>query len=280
MTASTRPSSAARYGFRNASSYSVDEARFLGRRSSRRRARASRRPWRICTAGGPPITAISARRPRDAEVVADAARVHDDVRAAVRLAHHDAQARHGRRAVRVHELGAVADHAAPLEVAARLEAGRVDERDDREVEGVAPRDEPRRLARRLDVERAGPLLRLVGDDADRPAVEAGERGDEVRCVLRAAARGTSRRRRRRRSRRARRTRRSAGPGPRRPRAAHGAIAGSSDVVAAADRRGGGRAGTRGSSSSASRAVSSSLDDERRDAALPVVHRRADRAPRA
>ena len=72
----------------------------------------------------------------------------------------------------MHQLGTVADHAAPLEVAARLEARRVDERDDRDVEVVAPRDETRRLARCLDVERARALLRLVGDDADRSAVEA------------------------------------------------------------------------------------------------------------
>ena len=93
-----------------------------------------------------------------------------------------AQARHGRRGVRVHQLGAVADHAAPLEVASRLEAGRVDEREDREVERVAPLHEARRLARRLDVERAGPEHRLVGDDADRSAVEAREPGDHVRRV--------------------------------------------------------------------------------------------------
>jgi hypothetical protein len=58
------------------------------------------------------------------------------------------QQRDRRRAVCVHEFGAVADHPAPFEVAAGLEAGRVDERDDREVEVVAPRHEPRGLARR------------------------------------------------------------------------------------------------------------------------------------
>ena len=111
---------------------------------------------------------------------------------------HDAQPGHGRGRVRVHELGAVADHAPPLEVAAGLEAGRVDERDDRQVERVAPRDEAGRLARRLDVERARAVRRLVGDDADRPAVERRERGHEVRRVPGAqleARAGVERRRR-------------------------------------------------------------------------------------
>src|SRR5262245_33261500 len=48
--------------------------------------------------------------PRNAPVVAEALRVHDDVRAAVRLAEHHAHPRHGGVAVRVHELGTVADH--------------------------------------------------------------------------------------------------------------------------------------------------------------------------
>ena len=67
ITASTKPRSAARYGFVERVLVLARRARLLvgpGRR--RRRSRASRRPWRICTAPGAPITAISARRPRDA----------------------------------------------------------------------------------------------------------------------------------------------------------------------------------------------------------------------
>ena len=75
--------------------------------------------------------------------------------------------------VRVHELGAVADHPAPLEVLAGLEAGRVDEGHQREVEAVAPLHEPGRLLRRLDVDRAGALLRLVGDRRRRSGRRAG-----------------------------------------------------------------------------------------------------------
>ena len=98
-------------------------------------------------------------------------RVHDDVGAAVGLAQHDGDPRHGGAGVGEGQLGAVADHAAPLEVLARVEAGRVDEGEERQVEGVAERDEPRALLRGRDVERAGDRQRLVGDDADRAAAD-------------------------------------------------------------------------------------------------------------
>ena len=73
----------------------------------------------------------------------------------------------------------MADHAAPLEILARIEARRVDEGHDRQVERVAERHEPRRLLRCRDVERAGEGQRLVGDDADRKPADRGERGDHI-----------------------------------------------------------------------------------------------------
>ena len=79
-----------------------------------------------------------------------------------------------------HELRAVTDHPAPLEILARVEAGCVDERDDRKVERIAERDEPGRLLGRRDVERAGERDRLVRHDADRTSVDRRERGDDVR----------------------------------------------------------------------------------------------------
>ena len=86
---------------------------------------------------------------------------------------------HRRPPVGEHELGAVADHAAPLEVLARVEARRVDQREDRQVEGVAERHEAGGLLRRRDVQRAGQRQRLVGDDADRAPTDRGERGHHV-----------------------------------------------------------------------------------------------------
>ena len=54
---------------------------------------------------------------------------------------------------------------------------------ERDVEAVAEADEARGLHRRVDVEDAGEDLRLVGDDADRAAADAGEADDDVRRVL-------------------------------------------------------------------------------------------------
>src|SRR5829696_6230997 len=84
--------------------------------------------------------------PGEGAVAAHRLAVHDDVGAGV-----------GER-----QLGAVADHAPPLLVAAGAEPGRVDEREDRQSEGVAEADEPPALLRPLDVEGAGELIGLVG----------------------------------------------------------------------------------------------------------------------
>ena len=73
----------------------------------------------------------------------------------------------------------MADHPPPLEVLAGIEARRVDERDDRQVERVAEPHEASALLRRRDVERPCDRDRLVRHDADRPARDRRERGDEV-----------------------------------------------------------------------------------------------------
>ena len=73
----------------------------------------------------------------------------------------------------------MADDAAVLLVGAGQEAGHVDERDERDVERVARAHEPRRLLRRVDVERAREHLRLVADDADDVAVDAREAAHDV-----------------------------------------------------------------------------------------------------
>ena len=58
-------------------------------------------------------------------------------------------------------------------------AGHVLERDERNVEGVAEAHEPRAFHRRVDVERAGEVRRLVRDDADAAAAETREPDDDV-----------------------------------------------------------------------------------------------------
>ena len=167
-------------------------------------------------------------RPRQAHVVAHPLGVHDDVRAAVALAQDDADPRHRGPAVGEHELGAVADHAPPLEVLAGVEARRVDEREDRQVEGVAEGDEPGRLLRGRDVERAGER-RSAGW---RRCRSAGRRSsaNAVTTLARPAVAQLEQARRRRRSRRrpgARRSCRSTSAGISAPASGHGRSGGSS-----------------------------------------------------
>ena len=55
---------------------------------------------------------------------------------------------------------------------ARQESRHIDERDDGNVEGIEEADEARSLDTGVDVEAASKLLGLVGDDANRAALEA------------------------------------------------------------------------------------------------------------
>ncbi len=63
---------------------------------------------------------------------------------------------------------------------ARQESRDVDERDQRNVEGIAGTHEPRGLDGRVDVERPGKHGGLLGDDADRPTAKSREADDDVR----------------------------------------------------------------------------------------------------
>ena len=71
------------------------------------------------------------------------------------------------------------DDAAVLLGRTRQEARNVHQGHDRNVERIAEADETRGLAAGVDVEHAGHELGLVGDDADRLAVETREAGDDV-----------------------------------------------------------------------------------------------------
>ena len=77
------------------------------------------------------------------------------------------------RGVGEQHLGAVPDDAAALLVDAGQEARHVDEGHQRNVEGVAEADEARALVGGIDVEAAGLLHRVVGDDADDDALRCG-----------------------------------------------------------------------------------------------------------
>ncbi len=117
--------------------------------------------------------------PRVVDVAAQVLRAHGVVGAAVRLPQDDRDFGHRRLGVREHELRAVSDDAAVFLRCAGKEAGHVDERDDGDVEGVAESHEARGLSRRIDVEHAGQIQRLVRDDAHGSPRDAPEADDDV-----------------------------------------------------------------------------------------------------
>ncbi len=98
---------------------------------------------------------------------------------AVGLADDDRDLRHRRRADGADHLGAVADDPLALDGLADHEAGDVGEEEQRDVEGVAGVDEAGGLVGGVDEQDAALLLRLVGDDPDRAAVEPRVADDEL-----------------------------------------------------------------------------------------------------
>ena len=118
-------------------------------------------------------------RPGEVDVGAEVLGAHDVVGAAVGLAGDHGDLRDRRLGVGVDQLGAAPDDALPLLRRAGQEAGHVDEGEHREVEGVAGAHEARGLLAGVDVEGAGELGRLVGDDADRAALDPAEADQDV-----------------------------------------------------------------------------------------------------
>jgi hypothetical protein len=77
-------------------------------------------------------------------------------------------------ALRVEQLGAVADDAAEFLAGSGQKARHIFEGEQGNIEGVAEADEAGSLDRGVDIETPGQKRRLVGDNADRAAVHAGE----------------------------------------------------------------------------------------------------------
>ena len=117
------------------------------------------------------------RRPGDDQVGLVGAAAHHVVAGAVGLAQHDRDLGDGRVGGRVQQLGAVADDPRLLGPRPDHEPGHVHQVDERDPEGVAEVDEPRRLVGRVVVEDPAQLAGLVGDDPGRAAAEASQAGD-------------------------------------------------------------------------------------------------------
>ena len=73
----------------------------------------------------------------------------------------------------------MADDPLALDRGADHEAGHVGEEEKRNVEGVTEQDEAGALVGRIDEEHAALETRLRGDDPHRPAIDAGEAGDNL-----------------------------------------------------------------------------------------------------
>ena len=123
------------------------------------------------------------RRPREVHVGPEMLARHDAVRSAVRLAGDDRDLGDRRLGIGIQQLRAVPDDAAELLDGARQEPRHVLEGHDRDVEGITEAHEARALHRRVDVEGARKVRRLVGDDADRPAAHAREPHEDVPGVV-------------------------------------------------------------------------------------------------
>src|SRR5712692_7393591 len=117
--------------------------------------------------------------PREVEVPADVLGTHDVVRAAVGLPRDDRDLRDRSFAEGEQELRAVPDDPTILLLGTREESGHVNEGEERDVEAIAEPDEAGGLDRRVDIERAREDLRLVPDDANGPAFQAGETDHDV-----------------------------------------------------------------------------------------------------
>ncbi|CAB5392092.1 unnamed protein product [Rhizophagus irregularis] len=106
-------------------------------------------------------------------------RRHHVIRAAIRLARDHGDLRHGRLGIGEQQFRAMLDNAVQFLRGARQEARHVDEGDDRNFERIAEPHEPCRLLGRIDVEAPGEHHRLVGDEADRAALDPPEADDDV-----------------------------------------------------------------------------------------------------
>src|SRR6266478_85398 len=104
---------------------------------------------------------------------------HDAIGAAVSFAGDDRDFGDGGFGVGEKQLGAVLDDAAKFLLRAGEKAGHVFEGDERNVEGVAKAHEARAFDGSVDVEDAGEKSGLVGDDADRSAIEARKTYDDI-----------------------------------------------------------------------------------------------------
>src|SRR6266478_5194316 len=117
--------------------------------------------------------------PREIGVGADVLGSHDAIGATVGFAGDDSDFGDGGFGEGEEQLGAVLDDAAEFLLRAGEEAGDVLEGDERDVESVAEAHEARAFYGGVDVEHAGKKGGLIGDDADRAAIQSRKTHDDI-----------------------------------------------------------------------------------------------------
>jgi len=97
---------------------------------------------------------------------------------AITLAQNDAEQRHGETSPGHKHAGDMTHDRGLLRFGPHHEAGRVAQRHDRNVKGIAKLHETRGLIARRRIDRATEMLRIVGDQPERLALDANESGDD------------------------------------------------------------------------------------------------------
>ena len=97
---------------------------------------------------------------------------------AVGLAHDDGEQRRGHVGAGVEQPRAMPHQRRPFHFRADHDARTVDQAQHRNVERVAQMQEPRALVGAVGIDRARQMMRIVGDQPHRPALDADERGDD------------------------------------------------------------------------------------------------------
>src|SRR6185437_4086253 len=99
------------------------------------------------------------------------------------LAHHDAEQRRGHVRADIEQACAVSHERRPLDLWPDHDPRTVDQAQHGYVECVAQLQESRTLVRAIRVDRAGQMIWVVRDDADRAAFDAHEGGNQPDAEL-------------------------------------------------------------------------------------------------
>lgn len=124
------------------------------------------------------------RRPSIVEVTTEMLRRHDVISTTIRLTSDNGNLRRGGLTVSVEKLGTVTNDTVVLLVGSRQETRHVHEGNNRDIEGIQEANEAGSLDGRINIQTAGKMAGVVGDDTDGAAIHATESAQNVGSILR------------------------------------------------------------------------------------------------